>query len=153
MTMTSASRSRSLLVAAAAMTAWTQGCMTYQSPRHASLAPDTEVRVRASVPFHVLPVSPTDGSLGVACRTTLVEGRVSQTRADTAYLVQITRVVPASEGDRACAFLRGATLALPGAQLPTSAVSVLRFSGSRMASVAGALLVFGALLRLASPTS
>jgi hypothetical protein len=102
MTMTSASRSRSLLVAAAAVTAWTQGCATYQTPQHASLTPNAKVQVHASVPFqglpHVLPQSQSDTSLGIACRMKLVEGRLSHTRGDTAHLVQITRIVPASWG-------------------------------------------------------
>jgi hypothetical protein len=131
MTTTSAPRTRSLLVAAAASIAWTQGCMTYKRPREASLAPNAKVQVRSSVPFHGLlhglPQSQTDTSLGVACRMKLVEGRLSHTRGDTAHLVQITRLVPASWGDGACALPEGVTLAIPGRQVPAPAIAVRRF--------------------------
>jgi hypothetical protein len=151
MAMTSASRSRSLLVAAAASIAWTQGCMTYKTPGHAAIAPNAKVQVRSSVPFHgllhVLPQSRTDTSLGVACRMKLVEGRLSHTRGDTAHLVQITRLVPASWGDRACAFPEGVTLAIPGRQVPAPAIAVRRFGALNTALFGvGALAALYALL-------
>ena len=134
MAITSASHSRSLLVAAAALIAWTQGCTSYRPTSQSSLAPNAHVRlrVRDSVPFHVLPQSQMDASLGGACGMTLVEGRVSHTRGDTAFLLPVRRMVRATEeGDSACAFPRGTMLAFPGGQLPAPAVAVRRFSAWR----------------------